>query len=229
MRAATALVVASVTTWSCAPPSPTYPTPVQPQHGIAAIIDLTAATAGSGPVSLAIGVMDAYRAPVQTTVELQASAGSLSASSVTTNSDGRASASLTAPAGTLTVTARAGTAEGHTLVTIAPTVVLPPVTPPIPPQPPPVQTPDPLPPLTVEIRSDLRLPGFLSYFGLRTQPVTQVTWNFGDGIQITTTTPTVAHQFNASGPYEVIAVVQDIYGRTAWTSTVITIPKTPGT
>jgi len=50
------------------------------------------------------------------------------------------------------------------------------------------------------------------FFTQRTNPFTTVYWNFGDGVTITSSSDTVAHNYVAAGTYSVMMVAQSPYG-----------------
>jgi chitodextrinase len=214
----------------CAKETPTYPAPVLPAHGAVARLEVNASPGTGdhgGQASLSIRTLDAYAFPVRTSVELQTSAGSLSASSVTTNDDGLATATVSAPSGTLTITARAGSVSSETMVTIQASAPLPAPTPL--PFPNPSPTPDPVIPLTVSIFATPAAAGSATSFGLSTQAMSRADWTFGDGGSTTTTTGSTSHVYGTAGSYMVGVTVTDTRGRVASTSQGVTIAAPPPT
>jgi PKD repeat protein len=163
-------------------------------------------------------------------VAFTATAGDFSATPVMTSSEGLARTVLTAPAGTVTVTAHAGTVDAQTVLSIQPRISTPAPTPTPNPTPPPAPAPTPGP-LSASISvASARFTGQPTIFRANVanaSGTTTASWAFGDDATQQTTGVTVAHQYATATTYHVTLSVQDSAGRSASTATDVTITDPP--
>jgi PKD repeat protein len=209
------LALALAATTACAADSAFSPSPKPLSLTDPFALELSAAPgvgAGGGRASVTARVLNPQFSPLAATiVHFTAASGSLTQSEVATNADGYANTTLSANAGSITVTATAGSLSQTTQVAMQ-AVVLPPATPP-PAEPEPV----PSPPLLIGMSFTVPIanePVYFNVVGTVPLPMT-ASWDFGDGGAFTSGAMTATHTFAAAGFFPVTLTIVDGIGRTA--------------
>jgi hypothetical protein len=220
---------------ACSPTvSPVTPSAL-PAHGTPARVEL-AATPGigttGGTATITARVLDAYAALLaDQAVTFATSVGTFSEASVSTNAQGIARTTLNAPAGSASVTARAGSIATTPIVVAVQPVVLPPSPPPSSPPPDPTQpnpSPSPTGPLTVTLLFTVGQAGTPTTFALALQGgLSTARWSFGDGASLTSSLTTVTHSYASAGIYAASVAVTDRSGRVASDTQTIVISGAP--
>lgn len=224
------LIALAVLTSACTSPYQPDPLPAEPArtHGTPARLELTANAgvgAHAGTADLTVRVMDAFSTPVQrVSVTLEATTGSLTPTALVTDENGRGAALLSAPAGSVKVTAAiANGLTSSTQVAIQGT----PVTPNPSPNPPPT---NPTPGLSVTLRANtVQLGSSTSFDALVTggSSVQSVAWTFGDGATFSGVSLSTAHIYGAIGSYTAGVTVTDSDGNRASASATATVTAGP--
>jgi hypothetical protein len=196
-----AAVVALIAFGCTSPVEPTLPGPLpQPARGTPASLTLSATPgvgAQGGHAAVSVRVVDALKVPVpDVRVTLEASAGSLDPTELVTDGEGRGTAVLTAPAGSVTLTA--SIAHGPTsvsLVAVQPSVPLPHVT-------------------SLQMTATTVTVGRATDFAIILEggTVRTVAWDYGDGTQEEIGSATATHTYPAANTYTVVALVTDTDG-----------------
>ena len=195
-----AAVVALIAIGCTSPVQPTFPRSVPPVRGVPTTLELTGAPgvgAQGGHAAVSLRVLDALKVPVPDVhVTLETSAGSLDPTDLVTDGDGRGSAVLTAPAGSVTLTASIANGPTRTsLVAVQPAMQLPHVT-----------------SLTLTVTTvTVGRPTDFAII-LEGGVVRSVAWDYGDGTHEESGSTTATHTYPAVSTYNVVARVTDTDG-----------------
>lgn len=199
------------------PLSPVHVPPAPPPPGVPATLQLDA-TPGVGSTGgrarITVRVLDVSRIPVKNVaVALESSAGTLTPASLSTDDDGRGSALLEAPAGSVTVTATIPTLPAASaLVAMQPA------------GPPPGG-------LTLQMTATTVTVGTPTQLSVEMQGgsgiVRGVSWTFGDGSRHDGSSTTITHTYPQAATYQANVVVSDTEGRFASVSNVVTVLAPP--
>lgn len=221
----------AVVTVACTSPITSTPLKPEPAHGIPSRIEFTTTPgigANGGRATIALRVVDAFAKPVQgVSVTLASSSGTIAPEAFLSDSEGRGSAVLSAPAGAVTVTASVNgqSVTGSTIVAVQAVAV---VSEPMP-NPPPPPPPGASGPLSVSLSATTVEIGYGTTLTAQIAGgvPASVSWNYGDGASFTGLSGTSGHTYGAAGTYQASVRVTDTAGRSAAASTTVTVTPEP--
>jgi PKD repeat protein len=233
-----ALLVAALVMCSCGDvtvPSLTTPTPT-PARGTPAHLEVTVVP-GIGPtggvVAVSARVQDVTGATLpNVSIAFTTSAGSFSATPVTTDDQGIARTTLAAPAGTAQVRAAAGSITSPMVTVSVQPQTAPPPAPTCPPGcDPPPPTPGPSGPLSVRMSASAATLGTSTVFAAAVEGAggQNFAWDFGDGARVDGFSPTSAHTYAALGSYQATVIVRDTFGRVGSAGAIAVVSAVPPT